>query len=308
MIMYKKVKKQFFFFVSFVALSIFFTFVGRYCRMASDGFAILRISHNLPKDPKYRPPALSNGEKEELESIFAQKFHYVGCGGQSYAFASDDGEYILKFFRFYHHRIPIWLDKMPLFGNLKNKRDSFKRMHENKLQRLLASLLITSTTLKEQSGVIYPHLQKTKDLGFNLHFYDKIGVYYCLNANEFAFVLQKKGVPGGVYLKTLVQNGELKKAHEKVDELFMHSIRIAKMGLLDRDLNFKSNLGFFHDHVFQLDLGSLSYNEKAKSYQSYSLLLNQSVTKFKIWLSKECPELISYFDEKLQELNESEKP
>lgn len=172
--MYKKVKKQFFFFVSFVALSIFFTFVGRYCRMASDGFAILRISHNLPKDPKYKPPSLSNAEKEELASIFAQKFHYVGCGGQSYAFASDDGEYILKFFRFYHHRIPIWLDKMPLFGNLKNKRDSFKRMHENKLQRLLASLLITSTTLKEQSGVIYLIFKKQKILDSTFIFMIKL--------------------------------------------------------------------------------------------------------------------------------------
>ena len=306
--MYQKLKKQFFFFISFLALCVFFTFLGRYCRLASHGFAVVRIEHNLSRDPKYTPPTLSKAEKEKLSAILAQKFYYLGCGGQSYAFVSQDQNYILKFFKFHHYRIPLWLDKMPLLGNLKTKRDAYKAMYEDRREKVLTSVVISSTDLKEQSGVIYHHLQKTKDLGLKLHFYDKIGIPYSLDADAFAFVIQKKGTPGGVYLKSLVENGEIKKAHQKIDELFEYSIQIAKMGLFDRDLKFKSNLGFLNDHVFQLDLGSLSYNEKAKSYESYVPLINKAVTKFKIWLSKECPDLISYFDEKLQDLNESEKP
>ena len=67
-----------------------------------DGFSVALIHSGLTFNPAWETAPAS----PELDPIFSQKFHYLGCGGQSFAFVSDDGQYVIKFFKFRLFRQP----------------------------------------------------------------------------------------------------------------------------------------------------------------------------------------------------------
>ena len=103
-----------------ITASLLLTFFGleRLCHMATDGFALARITHPLQANGEFPPPILSSEETMTLKKILSQPFHYLSCGGQTYVFTSDDGHYVIKFLKFHHRRIPLWMQKIPLPNRL----------------------------------------------------------------------------------------------------------------------------------------------------------------------------------------------
>src|ERR1700722_581245 len=82
-------------------LLIFFP-IRAYYRWTDD-FRIANITHDIPYHPEW-DTSLSHEELAQLKSILDQPFTYIGKGAQAYAFASEDGKYVLKFFKFKHLR------------------------------------------------------------------------------------------------------------------------------------------------------------------------------------------------------------
>ncbi len=80
--------KRYFPIVFFV---IAFCLVQRFSRcFATDGFAVAKMAPLLNGYSSKIPPP---------SDLFTQRFTYLAKGGQCYAFISEDGRYILKFFR-----------------------------------------------------------------------------------------------------------------------------------------------------------------------------------------------------------------
>src|SRR5437868_3279127 len=69
--------------------------VERFCHKQTDGFSIYNISSNLSFREEWEIPQ----ETTEAKIILAQPFYYLGKGAQSYVFESEDGNFVLKFFR-----------------------------------------------------------------------------------------------------------------------------------------------------------------------------------------------------------------
>lgn len=289
--------------IAMLSVAIFLG-VERLCHLATDGFALVKITNPLPIESEFIPPFLQPEEREDLLHILSQPFYYLSCGGQSFVFTSSDGHYVLKFLKFHHRRIPPWLQKIPLPRNLKDYRASKVARKTFRLKRNLRSYVVAYNHLKEETGIVYHHLQKTDELHQHLCFFDKIGYRYEINLDDYAFVIQKKGLSTSDMLDTLMKEGRLPEAKEKLSQLIEFSVRRCQKGVGDRDFKFRSNLGFIDGRASQIDLGSLSLDEKQQNPEFYKAEITRSAQRFCTWLKEKHPVLVEDFNQAIARLNE----
>jgi hypothetical protein len=290
------------FLISLLSILTFFG-VERLCHLATDGFALARMTHPLPNDKEFAPPSLPSEERINLLKILSQPFYYLSCGGQAYVFASEDGHYVIKFLKFHHRRIPSWMQKLPLPKQLDLYRLSKMDRKEARLKRNLKSYVLAYDYFKEETGMIYHHLENTHDLKQNLMFFDKMGYRYVIDLDHCAFVVQKRGLSTYYMINNLMKEGKIEETKEKLSQLLALSVRRCQKGLGDRDFKFKSNLGFIDNVASQIDLGSLSLDNRYTYPEFYKAEINHAAKKFRSWLEKEYPILVDYFDEELEKLN-----
>lgn len=70
---------------------------------ATGGFSVATIQFDLPYNPDWE----TVHPTENLDKIVQQKFTYLAKGARSFAFISEDGNTILKFFKYRYHE-PHW--------------------------------------------------------------------------------------------------------------------------------------------------------------------------------------------------------
>lgn len=285
-----------------------FSFFGieRLCHLATEGFALVKITSPLPTEGEFTPPILQAEEKQSLLHILSQPFYYLSCGGQSFVFVSSDGHYVIKFLKFHRRRIPLWLQKIPLPRNLEDYRLSKITKELSCLERNLRSYVISYNHFKEESGILYHHLQKTAELHSHLSFFDKLGYRYTINLDDYAFVVQKRGVSTRDMLANLLKEGKTQEIKEKFYQLIDFSIRRCQKGVGDSDFKFKSNLGFIDGLPSQIDLGSLFLDEKQKEPEVYKTKIAKSAKHFRRWLEKHYPFLVEDFDQAMTRLSDKE--
>ena len=269
------------------------------CHRATEGFSLYRITHPLSDVGPFSPPELTAAEKNQLLTILSQPFHYLSCGGQSYVFVSQNQEYVIKFVKFQRVRIAPWFQHVPLPKNLANKRSVKAQRKERVLKKAFQSYVTAYTFFKEEAGVIYHHLQRTKNLQRCVTLFDKLGYRYDIDLDQYAFTVQKKGETTAQMLKGLMQEGKVQEAADRLDQLVRFTLEATCKGVEDHDLKFKANLGFIHGKVMQLDIGSLVYNNQDKDPALYKARVYQAGLKFCAWLEKNEPILVKPFEESL---------
>src|SRR5579863_4259442 len=68
-------------------------YLGNFCLKMTDGFSIARITSTFPEGI----PAWDDSAREksvELHTALEQTYHYLGAGGQCFAFVSEDKRYV----------------------------------------------------------------------------------------------------------------------------------------------------------------------------------------------------------------------
>src|SRR5580700_10710555 len=85
----------------------------KFCYKQTDGFALYKICSSLSYCPEWE---ISNPLLQDsgITTLFDQPFYYLAKGAQAYVFASRDGKTVIKFFRLYHLRPPLWLSALQL--------------------------------------------------------------------------------------------------------------------------------------------------------------------------------------------------
>src|ERR1700733_951950 len=62
-----------------------------------EGFSEDKISSSLPVHPQWTIPVPA--ESMQIKEILGSRFKFLGEGAQAFAFESQDGKYVLKFFK-----------------------------------------------------------------------------------------------------------------------------------------------------------------------------------------------------------------
>lgn len=274
--------------------------LGRLYFHLTAGFTIENISSDFAYNPEWEIRALKEEEQQEVEKAIHQRYYYLGKGCQSYVFQSEDGEYVIKFFKYQRYRLQPWLAYFPPLPAIVQYRKEKIDKKWNKLDGFVKSWKTAFENLKEETGLIFVHLNKTQNLRTRLTIVDKVGISHEVNLDQMEFCIQRRA---DMLCKTLLgfkEKGDLEGAKKLIDSLLTLIISEYHRGLADNDHALMQNTGVAHGKPVHIDVGQFVQNEHVKDPSVYHQELFTKTYKFKLWLKEEYPELFSHLEEQLR--------
>lgn len=215
-----------------------FFLVERFCRLQTDGFSIAKI---IPHHPlKYEEKAPS----QEILKALDQPYHFLDSGVQCYAFVSEDQKTVLKFFKHYHLFPGNQLLEMIPFPY----KQKIVQMREERLHKIFKSCQIGFDHLQEETGLLLTHFTYSECPKIKI--FDKLGITHELDLSGMEFVLQKKGEPISLRLKTLYG------IEQAMEQLKKHHFTCLQKGFKTKDSKIR-NYAFIGEDPITIDIGSL---------------------------------------------------
>jgi hypothetical protein len=232
-------------------------------------------------------PAWDVVNDEELLSLLDQPFTYLGKGAQTFVFGSKDGRYVIKFFR-YFHKYATPLEALPFAAV---QRTAAKR--RRKMEKDFNSYKLAFDHLKEETGLLYLHLNRTAHLKKTATLYDKFKMRHQVALDDFGFIVQKRADPFYPTLSRLIKENSPEKAKAALTCLVQLFAKQRALGLFDKDPNLRTNFGFIDNQPVQLDIGRFIQGETRPLTAFYQL---------EKWLRLEAPELISHLHHEIHQI------
>lgn len=269
----------------------------------TDGFRITSISSNIPVQENWEVAILEQDEKE-TEKALSQDYYYLTSGSQSYVFESTSGEYILKFFKQKRWRLHPFYALLPLPENWEKKRTHWKKKKWETVNDTFLSCKISYELFKDQTGVIFVHLNRTNHLQTTLLVKDRIGFTHRLPLDNLPFVIQKKAIPTDQYLLTLRATGNLNKAKQAIQEMLLFTRKRAELGFSDKDPHLIRNFGFIDNQAVEIDIGGFHKDPKKGLSYYKSREIFKIEEKLLPWIQENYPELTDYIQEQVNLLSD----
>jgi len=257
---------------------------------------------------------------EVIEALFAQPYYLIGAGSECFAFISADKQVVIKFFKLDQAR-PVYFNK-GLFsedysayaGTLSNHPLTrlilpspfhhwlrrFLGIREFRLQRTFSSIKLAYDELKEETGLIYLHLNPTRCFNKSLALYDANRIRHEVDLDSTRFFLQKRAVPLEEHFTALKKQEEQAQAKASIDSLLTLILNRCKKGFSDRDA-FNKNFGFIGTEAIEIDSGSFHKNPRMQEPSLYKQELFYATLQLKNWLKKNYPEMLSYLEDRILE-------
>lgn len=262
----------------------------------TDGFALSKISSTLPYSKERETPSRVNVEK-----ILDQPFYYLEKGSQCYAFESEDGRYVLKFFRQSRYRLPWFAKHLSLPTFLSKLQNQHLQRKEKKLNDLFTSCQIAYQELYEESGLIFLHLNKTSSLNQPVVLYDNLKRPRSIDIDRYEFLIQHKGSLIYPYLSQIIAQGKRNQVKKTLQGLITTLEERFQKGIDDKDAVLHKNMGFRNGKVQYLDVGQFSMNPKIKNPAIYRQKIKKIVQPLTLWLKERDYELALQFESILNE-------
>lgn len=272
---------------------------GRLYYAVTGGFTLENITSQFAYNENWDIPPLTDVEKHQVKHILSQNFTYLGKGCQSYVFASEDGQYVLKFVKYQRFRPQAWLDHFEFIPLVNRYRLAKIDKKTKKLEMLFSSWKVAYMHLKPETGLVYIHLNKTNDLKMPLKIYDKMGFEHVLNMDDMEFLLQKRAYMLCSVLSQFAQRGELGQAKELIDNLLTMILGEYQRGFADNDHALMQNTGAVGTTPFHIDVGQFVIKPEMAQPENYKQELFSKTFKFRKWLAKHHPDLGLYLEDKL---------
>lgn len=234
-------------------------------RKFTRGFRIAKLHLDFPFQPEWEvdpDPA--------VHAILHQNYSFIGKGSQCYVFESADRRYVVKLFRFDNPAMDV--------------------------PRLFHACKLAYDRLREETGVVYIHLNPTR-LGFPpFCCKDAIGRRYELCLDSYRFVLQRRSDPFLAVLMAARSDPLLmqKRLDQFIDLL---QTRAAKE-VLNVDPNLSRNFGFLDDRAIEFDFGNYQLNPGLNR----SAEIRHYASKLRPWLEENAPEWVAYLDRRTEAL------
>ncbi|MCE2982701.1 MAG: hypothetical protein LW832_03945 [Parachlamydia sp.] len=274
--------------LSLVACALLFGAARLYYALTDD-FRLSNMTYQLDFEAPWTPPLLSAKENNELNQLTSQKFHYIGKGAQCYAFASQDGEVVLKFFKFKHLKPSLLVNMLPSIPPFKDYKEAAIERKRNKLISVFEGYDLAYRVNKQDSELIYLHLVPTVGLFHTVTVVDKLGLEHLIDLDSVVFLLQKKGETLRTRMTRLLAAGQEEAAKESLSQILHMYMKEYRKGVYDRDHGVMHNTGFVGDVPFHLDVGKFTEEERMKTAEFYTKDLEHIAWKMDLWVKRTFP-------------------
>lgn len=247
------------------------------------------IHSDLKANPNWKTPP--------IPFSFDQHFHYLGRGAQTFAFCSEDGNYVLKFYRHNRARHPLFFLRPFLPLPLKSRLIATHTKRQEKRLKDFSSYLIAYEKIKHASGLIDLHLNPTKD-PLVVTLFDPIGVCHKVDLSQMQYLLQIRADPIYETVEKWLAEGEIEHAKLALGQLITLIANRCKAGLSDKDPDLKTNFGFTKDGPIQFDIGRFKLDpSKTENYRDELIRITDRLCKF---LESKSPELVSHIRQEIE--------
>ena len=276
--------------------------LNRWNNRLTDGFSLDAITAPLTVDASYAIASLSLKEQQNIDTILKQPFTYLAKGTQSFVFVSQDGQYVLKFFKQKHLRLPWYcsiLSRVPLIAGYFNRKIERRELKRNKIY---SGCKLAYDQMQADTGVVYLHLTPSSHLPHPITLIDKRGMQQEADPNTLAFFIQKQGVPLYQALDRYRIHHDVEGAQQALSKLFDYLVDRSKRGILDRDPAYPQNLGFIGDRAGNLDVGNLTTDPLIRNPVEYKRRIQEHLVDLRAWLLVNFPELMTTYDNTLNAL------
>ncbi len=286
------------YFILFVTL---FFGLSSGCDKLTRGFRTSNITTASSFDPRWEPitgPACLENPAE-IEKVLSSPFYFLDTGGSAYVFGSEDGRYVIKFFKAHRLCPPSWtrLKVMRALLPLGAQHVINRKEYQKTLQ--FSSYRLSLDTLPHQTGVVYLHLNPTMHHKKQIVFYDNIGVKHSLPADETAFILQKRAIRFAPYFKKLLADKKTEEAKSLLTTFAGFLKERAEKGIRDGDITPRNNLGMLGKSLVIFDVDQL--RTKNLSATKHDHMLKDAKEMF-LWLKNKNQALIVYLKEEIARL------
>ena len=272
---------------------------GRAYYAITGGFTIGNISSDFPYNPRWDTHPLSAEEKQEIKTALDQDFSYLGRGCQSYVFASADGKYVIKFFKYQRFRTQAWIDLFTFIPSVEKYQAAKKVEKEKKLEKVFVSWKIAYEHLKDETGIVYVHLNKSNDWNQSILIKDKMGLEHKINLGDKEFLLQHRAVMLCTAIDELMAEGNEKQAEQLIDRLLAMLLMEYNLGYADNDHALMQNTGVLNGFPIHIDVGQFIQNDSVKAPKVYKQEIYDKTYNFHLWLKEYYPQLAEHLKSKL---------
>jgi len=276
--------------------------LGRLYYKVTGGFMVSNIASDFAFQPQWEVRPLAGSEVQEFERAIDQPYRYLGKGCQSYVFSSEDGQYVIKFFKYQRYRLQSWLVYFPPLPAVVKYRQEKIEKKWNKLDGFVRSWKIAFENLKDETGLVYVHLNKTDNLHRQMTIYDKIGKQHIISLDQMEFCIQRRA---NMLCETLLEyrnKEDLPAAEQLVHRLLNTILSEYSRGLADNDHALMQNTGVVQGKPVHIDVGQFVFNEAVKQPEIFHQELVTKTYKFKIWLREYYPDLADYLEAELHQI------
>lgn len=276
--------------------------LGRLYYRLTGGFTVGNITSDFTYQPQWEVRPLLFSEQEELSKALDQPYFYLGKGCQSYVFASEDGQYVIKFFKYQRYRLHSWLAYFPPLPAVVKYRQEKLDKKWNKLDGFVRSWKVAFENLKDETGLLFVHLNKTANMGRQMTIYDKIGQKHTVDLDQMEFCIQRKA---SLLCDTLMEfkgQGDLAGARSLLHQLLTLILSEYSRGLADNDHALMQNTGVAQGKPLHIDVGQFVFNEAVKQPAVFHQELFTKTYKFKLWLREHYPELAESLEDELRQI------
>ncbi len=229
-------------------------------------FSSKRITSTFSYNPDLTIEEPTGKELDHLKAIFQQKFKFLAVGSQSYAFESEDGKYVIKFFIMKH--------LIPRVSDLWHpEKIDYRRQN---LVSIFNAHKLAYDNIREDAGLVYIHLNKGSHFQTHLKAVDRLGRTHLIDLDTVEFVVQEKAELIFTHLKKLLKQGDKGAVKKSIASILQLVQRRIGKGISDHDKAVKHNYGFIGDRAVHLDIGRIEKVRKTKEYDR----INQRINKW----------------------------
>lgn len=212
---------------------------------------------------------------DEVNRILSQPFVYLDRGAQCYVFASLDGEYVIKFFR---------------------------TTSQEKVNKLFNASALAYTKAKEETGLLFLHLNETNNQFPKLRIRGPLGQRFKIPLDRYRFAIQRKAKGFQDSLLSAYQASDREGMKRRIDS-FVNVLRSrVEKGICNSDPSVSRNFAFLGDQAVEIDFGNYAEGVISKEWE-----ITRYTQRLYFFLVDNAPEWADYLttclkDSELKEL------
>lgn len=243
--------------------------------------------------------------------VCQQTLYWLGRGMQAIVFETQDGKYVVKFFQLGRLREP---SSRGFVKNLVSKEPEDKRKERvNHREEIFLSSKMCFEELQAETGIVYVHLNRTKDKIKGIKLVDKYGQSHRIRGDDASFVVQKKASLLIPTLTKLMDTGDVAGAKARLDQVFDLLLSMARKHFVDGDdaLIRNNNLGLTEDRAIYIDTGHIFRAHNLDVLERMRYEFQVRLEPLEHWINVLYPELGVYYrqrhDDILTQLEQEKK-